>query len=63
MNILNRQIKTGHNQDQAMIILVAKKDCAFNGKALKNGDILKCTKSEAKRILSMDKSSFEIKLD
>ena len=63
MTTTNRQIKTGHNIDQTLIVLIAKNATKFNGKSINKGEIIKCTKSEAKRILSLDKSSFEIKLD
>lgn len=63
MNISNRQIKTGHTVDNSFIILVAKKTGKFNGKSFEIGQTIKCTRSEARRILCIDKSMFEIKLD
>ena len=59
----NRQVKTDHNANQDMVTLVAKKDGRFNGKEVYAGKVVKCTKSEARRILAIDKSMFEIRMD
>jgi len=59
----NRQVKTDHNANQDMVTLVAKRDGKFAGKEIYAGKVVKCTKSEARRIMSTDKSMFDIRMD
>lgn len=59
----NRSINTGHSPEQQMIVLEFIRDGKFSGKNYKAGDTIKCTKSEARRFLAIDKSMLRILLD
>lgn len=59
----NRSINTGHAPEQQMIVLEFIRDGKFNGKEVKAGQTIKCTRSEARRFLSIDKSLLRILLD
>lgn len=63
MTISNRQINTGHSKSDGMVRLIAKKEITIGGKELKVGDEIVCTRSESKRILSICKADFTLKLD
>lgn len=59
----NRQIKTGHSMNDGMLVLSAKRAGKFNGKDYTEGQTIKCTRSEARRLMLMDKTMFEILVD
>lgn len=55
MNTLNRSINTNHSANNQKIFLEFTSDSKYNGENVKAGHKIECTKSEAKRILSMRK--------
>lgn len=59
----NRSIITGHAQGEQMIVLEFIKDGKFDGKEVKAGETIKCTRSQARRFLAMDKSIVKLLLD
>lgn len=59
----NRQIKTGHSMNDGMMVLEVKRTGKFNGKQFEAGQTIKCTRSEARRLMLMDKTMFEIRVD
>lgn len=61
----NRQISTRFNDEQAtgMIVLEAVKELDYGTKALKPGETVKVSRSEAKRLLTLRRDAFRIKMD
>lgn len=59
----NRSINTGHAPEQQLIVLEFIRDGKFNGKQVEAGQTIKCTRSEARRFLSIDKTMVRILLD
>lgn len=52
----NRSINTNHSPNNQMITLEFIKDTKYNGSDVKAGHTIECTKSEAKRILAINKN-------
>lgn len=59
----NRQIKTGHDSQRDMMNVEVVMSGKVLGKEVTAGEIITCTKSEAKRLLSVNKKMFKITLD
>lgn len=59
----NRSINTGHAPEQKMMVLEFTRDGKFNGKSVVAGQTIKCTRSEARRFLAIDKSMLKVLLD
>lgn len=55
MNTLNRVINTNHTVNNQMISLEFLKDSNYKGKSVKTGDVVECSRSEAKRLLTTNK--------
>lgn len=68
MSINNRQIKTNGEVSQQAVSLVAKQDVIVSGKEYKAGEQIKCSRSEARRMILQTTDSnggkvFDIKMD
>lgn len=61
--IKDRQIKTGHNVKQIGMTLEAQKEVTIGGKKMKAGDTIEVTRSEARRLMVLDKTMFKVLLD
>jgi hypothetical protein len=59
----NRQINTGFDAKAQMITLEATKIVSYDGKQIDAGQSVTVSKSEAKRLLSLSKGVFRIKMD
>lgn len=63
MNTLNRQIRTDHNaQADSSIELEVVRAGVYQGKKLETGEVVTVSKSEARRILTIHKGLFKIKI-
>lgn len=61
---LNRQITTGFNKDiQDTLVLEVVRSGIYSAKEVKTGDTISVSKTEAKRILTIHKGLFKIKID
>lgn len=59
----NRSILTSHAPEQSGVVLEITRSGKFNGKEYQAGETIKCTRSEARRLLATDKSMFKITMD
>lgn len=62
MDTLNRQVRTDFNKDSSSIELEVVRAGIYAGKNITAGEIVKVSKSEAKRILTIHKGLFKIKI-
>lgn len=62
MTTNNRQVDTKFNSKQSIDLEVVRSGI-YGGKEVKGGDIIKVSKTEAKRILTIHKGLFRIKID
>lgn len=65
MIILNRQINTDFNKqkEQSDMIIEVTEDTKVFGKSYVKGKTFKCTRSEARRLMSINSKVFRIKVD
>lgn len=65
MLILNRQINTDFNKqkDDSFMIIEVTEDTKVYGKSYPKGKTFKCTRSEARRLMSINSKVFKIKVD
>lgn len=61
--IKDRQIKTGSSESQSVIILDVLKNIKLGGIDIKAGQTINASKSEAKRLLTLDPKAFKISMD
>lgn len=59
----NRQINTKHSPSQSTITLEVLKECTLGGEKMVIGQKFQASKSEAKRLLILDKKMFKVILD
>lgn len=60
---MNRQITTGFNASHEQLIeLEALKDTKHDGKPIKAGEVVRVSKSEAKRLLTSAKDTFRVSI-
>lgn len=56
----NRQIKTGFDQSKEGFTLEVLSPVTIGGKTYEVGEAIPCSRSEAKRFMSLDKKAFRI---
>lgn len=61
--IKDRQIKTGSAEVKQVISLIPNKNITIGGIEIKSGESFQVTKSEAKRLMALDKGVFKISMD
>jgi len=59
----NRSILTSHAPEQSLMVLEFTRSGKFQGKEYQAGETIKCTRSEARRLLITDKSMFKVSMD
>jgi len=59
----NRQINTKHSPAQSILTLEVLKECTLGGRKMVVGEKFQASKSEAKRLLMLDKKMFKVLLD
>jgi len=62
-NVNDRQIRTGHSPAQGMMTLEVLKSTKIGGREVQAGETIQVTRSEARRLMAIDKTLFKVSVD
>jgi hypothetical protein len=59
----DRSVKSGHAPEQRTLQLKVLKECVLCGVKMKVGEVFQATRSEARRLMTLDSKMFKVSLD